>query len=76
MPPTIDYPVPEELDDQRFRRFFDYWVSKHRDGLLPGSVQIDPLEFADLLGNVNMIDVVRQNDTLRFLYRVWGTAAT
>ena len=76
MPSAVDYPVPEELDDPRFRRLFDYWLSKHRDALLPGRAEIDPLEIPELLGNINLIDVVRENGVMRFLYRVWGTAVT
>ena len=76
MSPTADYPVPEELDDPRFRRLFDYWLSKHRDELLPGRAEIDPLEIPELLGNINLIDVVHEDGSIRFLYRVWGTAVT
>ena len=70
---TIDYPVPSSLDDPRFRWLFDYWLDKASDGYLPGRADIDPVDFPHLLGRLNLIDVLRTQERLRFRYRLWGT---
>lgn len=68
-----DYPVPAELDDERFRWLFAYWRDRHRDGRLPGRQHIDPLDFPHLLGRVYLVDVVRQEAGIRFRFRLWGS---
>ena len=69
----IEYPVPSAQDDPRFRWLFDYWLEKVRDGYLPGRGDIDPIDFPHLLGRINLIDVLRDQDRLRYRYRLWGT---
>lgn len=69
------YPVPRDLDDPRFHVLWDYWLSKHRDGRLPGRADIDPLDLRAVMGHIYIIDVVREGGRLRFLHRLWGTKA-
>lgn len=69
----IEYPVPSVLDDDRFRWLFDYWLDKVAGGLLPGRADIDPIDFPHLLGRLNLIEVLRTQEQLRFRYRLWGT---
>ena len=71
-----NYPVPEEFDDPRLRRLFDYWFGKFRDGRLPSRTDIDLTEIPDLLGHINIIEVERDGGRLRFRYTLWGTAVT
>lgn len=68
-----EYPVPAELDDERFRWLFDYWRSRHRDRLLPGREHVDPLDFPQLLGRIYLVEVVREDGRLRFRFRLWGS---
>ncbi len=76
MQTDFPYPVPEELDDPRFRQIFDYWKGLFRQEQLPPSSRIDPLEFSNLLGSINLIGVVRDDNSMRFCYRLWGTKFT
>jgi hypothetical protein len=66
--------MPLNLSDPRLRRFYDYWQSKHRGDRLPGRRDIDPLEIPDLLPHVSMLDVVGAGDSMRFRFRLVGTA--
>ncbi len=68
-----DYPVPAELDDERFRWLFQYWLARRLDGRLPGRQDIDPLDFPKLLGRLYLIEVVRESGDVRFRFRLWGT---
>lgn len=71
--PEPDYPVPADLDDERFRWLFRYWLDRHDGGRLPGRQHIDPLDFPHLLGRIHLVDVVRQDDRIRFRFRLWGS---
>ena len=62
------------LDDPRLKRFHDYWQSRRRGDLLPGRKDIDPLDIPDLLPRVSLLDVIRAGDTLRYRFRLVGTA--
>jgi hypothetical protein len=69
--------VPErslDLSDPRLQRFYEYWRSKHRGDRLPGRQDIDPLEIPDLLPHVSMLDVVGDGASMRFRFRLVGTA--
>ena len=68
-----DYPVPESHDDPRFRWLFDYWLERLDGRRLPGRADIDPIDFPHLLGRINLIDISRSQERLRFRYRLWGT---
>jgi len=67
------YPVPADLDDDRFRWLFGYWRDRHHDGLLPAREDIDPIDFPHLLGRIYLVEVVRQDEHLRFRFRLWGS---
>src|SRR5579863_10366728 len=58
----------------RFRRVADYLRSKAPPGKLPGRQHIDPIELAELLPWIMLIDVIRQPDAkLRYRIRLVGT---
>jgi hypothetical protein len=52
-------------------RLYDYWRARCRDGRLPARADIDPLELPYVLGNLLLVDVLRE--PLRFRYRLVGT---
>ncbi len=54
-------------------RLYEYWSSKRPSGRLPGRQHLDPLEIPDLLFNLALIDVVREDGQCRFRYRLAGT---
>jgi hypothetical protein len=68
-----DYPVPDDLDDPRFRWLFNYWRDRHRGDLLPSREQIDPTDFPQLLGRIHLIDVIRSGSAVRYRVRLWGS---
>ncbi len=59
------------IDDSRLRRLYEYWLAKRGTRRFPARTDIDPLDFPYILGNVMLLDVVR--DPLRFRVRVHGT---
>jgi hypothetical protein len=61
----------EDVKSPRLRRLFDYWEARKAGNPLPSRAAIDPLEFSYVLGNVALVDVLR--DPLRFRFRVVGT---
>ncbi|GHD47291.1 hypothetical protein GCM10017083_17500 [Thalassobaculum fulvum] len=71
--PGQPYPVPADLDDERFRWLFGYWRDRHRDGRLPARSGIDPIDFPHLLGRIYLVEVVRRDGRLRFRFRLWGS---
>jgi hypothetical protein len=48
-----------ELDDDRLRRLFAYWLEKRGDRPFPAKAEIDPVEFSYILGYVTLVDVER-----------------
>ena len=46
-----------ELNDDRLRRLFAYWLEKRGDRLFPAKAEIDPVEFSYILGYVTLVDV-------------------
>ncbi|RED49083.1 PAS domain-containing protein [Aestuariispira insulae] len=57
---------------RRILRLYRYWQSIHQaDGGLPRRQDLDPLDLADILRWVWMVDVHR--DPLRFKFRLMGT---
>jgi hypothetical protein len=60
-----------QIQDSRLRRLYDYWLAKKGTRRFPARADIDPLDFPYVLGNVLLLDVVR--DPLRFRVRVHGT---
>jgi hypothetical protein len=55
-----------ELDDDRLRRLFAYWLEKRGDRLFPAKAEIDPVEFPYILGYVTLVDVEREPRRYRF----------
>ncbi len=53
------------------RQTVEYWRKIAPDGQLPGRQHVDPVHLKHVLGNVWLVDVVR--DPLRFRYRLAGT---
>jgi hypothetical protein len=73
---TVEVPDEEEdlptgLRDSRLARLFQYWLAKKSTRRFPGRDDIDPLEFPYALGNILLVEVLR--DPLRFKVRVHGT---
>src|SRR5258708_20693985 len=55
------------------RQFYDYWLTKCRDGRIPGRDKIDPVEMRSFLRYVIMFDVERHPRCYRFRHRLVGT---
>ncbi len=62
-----------EFSSPPLGRLHQYWLSKHRNGRLPGRADIDPLDIPDILHLLTLLDVVRRDSTLRFRFRLYGT---
>ncbi|HEX6956736.1 MAG TPA: PAS domain-containing protein [Ferrovibrio sp.] len=74
-PPLGRYSLVAESDlDPRLKGLLRYWEGKRGGRAYPARPDIDPLELKPVLGNIALIDVVRQEDAgLRFRYRLFGT---
>jgi len=59
------------LRDERLLRLLDYWKGKRRADALPSRADIDPREFAWILGWVILVDVLAGSS--RFRIRLHGT---
>lgn len=57
----------------RYSWMRDYLVSVAPPGGLPGRQHIDPIFLRTLLPLINLMDVLRENDRLRFRFRLVGT---
>lgn len=55
---------------------YAYWKSKRRAGGLPARGDIDPADLTFLLGNIVLLEVVREASRLRFRYRLTGSVLT
>lgn len=55
-------------------RLYDYWLERHHGDRLPGRSDVDPLELRFILGNLILVDVLRE--PLRFRYRLLGSNLT
>jgi hypothetical protein len=73
---TDPRPAPDallaEIMDERLRRLYQYWCEKRGGRRFPARADIDPLDFAYVLGYVMLIDVTY--DPLRFRFRLYGSA--
>ncbi|HXQ50619.1 MAG TPA: PAS domain-containing protein [Stellaceae bacterium] len=56
--------------DRRLRRFYDYWLGKCGERRFPARRDIDPLDFPYVLGNLMLVDVLREPQ--RFRVRLHG----
>ena len=74
---TMPDSVPlQDLVDPRLQRLLAYWLARRGNRAMPARADIDPLDFAYLLGSVMLVDVVPQPaGDLRFRYRVFGVDA-
>ena len=68
---TLAPDVAANLRDARLRRFYDYWLGKCGGRRMPARRDLDPLEFPYVLGNLMLVDVLR--DPQRFRVRLHGT---
>jgi hypothetical protein len=59
------------IREPALRRFYAYWLERKGARRFPARRDIDPLDFAYLLGNVLLLDVLR--NPLRFRVRLHGT---
>jgi len=59
------------IREPRLKRFYDYWQMARRGRRFPARCDIDPLDFPYMLGNVMLVDVLR--DPLRFRIRLHAT---
>jgi hypothetical protein len=60
-----------ELDDNRLRRLFAYWLDKRGERLFPAKAEIDPVEFAYVLGYVTLVEV--EHAPRRYRFRLDGS---
>jgi PAS domain len=60
--------------DPRFARMRDYLSGLPAGARMPRPADLDPRAFQDLLPFVNLIDVVLENDAVRFRFRLVGMA--
>jgi hypothetical protein len=60
-----------EIDDDRLRRLFAYWLAKCCDRPFPAKGEIDPVDFSYVLGYVTLVDVER--DPRRYRFRLDGS---
>ena len=58
-----------EVQSARVRRIFDYWRGKANGGRIPRRAAIDPIELADVLSCLILVEIVGD----RFRYRLVGT---
>lgn len=62
--------VSANIRDPRLRQFYDYWMSKRGERRMPARRDINPLDFPYVLGNLMLMDVLR--DPQRFRVRLHG----
>lgn len=67
--PTAD--IPTQLGDRRLELLYRYWAECKGIRRFPSRRDIDPLHFQYMLGNVMLVDVLR--DPLRFRVRLHGS---
>lgn len=60
-----------ELDDNRLRRLFAYWLEKRGERMFPAKAEIDPVEFPYVLGYVTLVDV--EHDPRRYRFCLDGS---
>jgi hypothetical protein len=63
------YASVDEVESTRIRRIFDYWRSKADGRRIPRRAAIDPVDLADVLSCLIIVEVVGD----RFRYRLVGT---
>lgn len=67
-------PIAETDLDVRLADLLTYWRNKRAGRRFPARADIDPLDLRSLLGNINLIDVMRDDASrFRFRYRLFGS---
>ena len=59
------------LEDPKIRGVYQYWLARCRDGKLPARSDIEPLDLADVLPHLILVDVTHAPFEMR--YRLVGT---
>ena len=59
------------ITDDALRRLYQYWNQKRGDRRFPARRDIDPLDFAYVLGWVTLVDVTY--NPVRFRFRLYGS---
>jgi len=70
-PKFIATPEPDSIAQPNLRRLLSYWTQLRGDRRLPHQCKIDPIEMRDLLGFINLLDVVNDGDDFR--HRLCGS---
>lgn len=73
MPPSPVDPGEDTapaLRDRRIARLYAYWCARRGERPLPARADLDPADFAYILGNVVLVEVHRE--PLRLRYRLHG----
>lgn len=65
--------VRAQIRRPMLRRVLDYWEARRGTRAFPSRAAVDPLQLGFALGNLLLIDVLR--DPLQFRYRLVGTVA-
>jgi hypothetical protein len=60
----------QDIESPQLSRLMDYWETKRGPRRWPGRRDIDPVDFPYMLGNIALIDVLRE--PLRFRVRLFG----
>src|SRR5438874_11649731 len=63
--------LPADLQNPRLRRLYEYWNSRRGARMMPSRDELDPLEMRFILGNLLLVDVLR--DPVRFRIRLHGS---
>lgn len=61
---------PQTIASPKLKRLYDYWTAKRGGRAMPARADIDPLDFAWILGNVSLIEVGADGD---FRWRLDGS---
>lgn len=60
------------ITDDNLQRLYQYWNGKRGERRFPARRDIDPLDFAYVLGWVTLVDIT-YNPTTRFRFRLYGS---
>jgi hypothetical protein len=60
-----------EFQAAQSKRLYDDWEARRRGRLFPARADFDPLDLRYIIGNLSLLDVLR--DPLRFRYRIHST---
>jgi hypothetical protein len=63
--------TPLALVDADLRRLYEFWKERRGTRMAPSRAELDPMAMRYILGNLLLVDVLR--DPLRFRYRLCGT---